>query len=46
MGSLDGQEDEAPVHVVAVDAFELAIYPVTRAEYAATGRTRHVETYA
>jgi sulfatase modifying factor 1 len=34
MGSLDGQEDEAPVHVVTVDAFELAIYPVTRAEYA------------
>ncbi len=34
MGSLDGQEDEAPVHVVAVDAFELAIYPVTRADYA------------
>lgn len=35
MGSIEGQEDEAPVHVVTVDAFELAIHPVTRAEYAA-----------
>jgi iron(II)-dependent oxidoreductase len=35
MGSLEGQEDEAPVHVVHVDAFDLAVYPVTRADYAA-----------
>ena len=34
MGSTEGQEDEAPVHVVHVDAFDLAIHPVTRAEYA------------
>ena len=35
MGSVEGQEDEAPVHVVTVDAFEFGIYPVTRAEYQA-----------
>jgi formylglycine-generating enzyme required for sulfatase activity len=34
MGSDEGQEDERPVHRVWVDAFELAAYPVTRAEYA------------
>ena len=43
MGSAAGQPDEAPVHRVWVDAFELAVDPVTRAEYAgfreATGRT-------
>jgi formylglycine-generating enzyme required for sulfatase activity len=33
MGSEDGPEDEQPVHRVWVDAFELAISPVTRAEY-------------
>jgi formylglycine-generating enzyme required for sulfatase activity len=33
MGSPAGQEDEAPVHVVTLEAFELAIYPVTRGEY-------------
>jgi formylglycine-generating enzyme required for sulfatase activity len=33
MGSVEGQDDEAPVHVVSLDAFELAIAPVTRAEY-------------
>lgn len=33
MGSAEGQEDEAPVHIVHVDAFEMAIYPVTREEY-------------
>ena len=33
MGSLEGQEDEAPVHDVLVDTFDLAIYPVTRGEY-------------
>lgn len=35
MGSTEGQEDEAPVHSVYVDAFELATYPVTVDEYAA-----------
>jgi formylglycine-generating enzyme required for sulfatase activity len=35
MGSAEGQEDEAPVHLVTVDAFEMGIYPVTRAEYKA-----------
>ena len=43
MGSSEGQDDEAPVHAVDVDAFEMAVYPVTRAEYAeflsATGHT-------
>jgi formylglycine-generating enzyme required for sulfatase activity len=33
MGSVEGQDDEAPVHGVTLDAFELAIAPVTRAEY-------------
>ena len=44
MGSAEGQEDEAPVHLVHVDAFDLAVYPVTVGEYAAflhaTGYTR------
>lgn len=35
MGSDGGPEDESPVHRVWVDAFELAIYPVTCGEYAA-----------
>ena len=43
MGSADGQADEGPVHRVWVDAFELAVDPVTRGEYArflaATGRS-------
>jgi formylglycine-generating enzyme required for sulfatase activity len=34
MGSDRGQDDERPVHRVRVDGFEMAIYPVTRAEYA------------
>ena len=34
MGSADGQDDEAPVHEVYVDAFEMAMFPVTRAEFA------------
>ena len=34
MGSVTGQEDEQPVHRVEVDAFEMAVYPVTRGEYA------------
>ena len=33
MGSSDGQDDEAPVHEVHVDAFEMAIDPVTRGTY-------------
>lgn len=41
MGSDRGQDDERPVHTAHVDAFEMAIYPVTRGEYgrfiAATG---------
>lgn len=43
MGSDAGQDDERPVHRVHVDAFEMAIYPVTRGDYArflaATGHT-------
>lgn len=35
MGSDEGQDDERPVHRVWVDAFEMAVYPVTCAEYAA-----------
>ena len=35
MGSDDGPEDERPAHRVWVDAFELAVYPVTCDEYAA-----------
>jgi sulfatase modifying factor 1 len=34
MGSDAGQDDERPVHPVWVDAFELAVYPVTRDQYA------------
>jgi len=34
MGSDEGQEDERPVHRVWVDAFELAVHPVTEAQYA------------
>ncbi|MCE2541103.1 MAG: SUMF1/EgtB/PvdO family nonheme iron enzyme [Acidobacteria bacterium] len=33
MGSADGQPDETPEHRVWVNAFELAVDPVTRAEY-------------
>jgi sulfatase modifying factor 1 len=43
MGSDEGAEDERPVHRVYVDAFELAIYPVTAGAYdvfmRATGHT-------
>ncbi len=35
MGSDEGQDDERPPHRVRVDAFDLAVYPVTQAEYAA-----------
>jgi formylglycine-generating enzyme len=42
MGSADGSDDERPVHRVWVDAFELAVYPVTCGEYAAfLAATRH-----
>jgi formylglycine-generating enzyme required for sulfatase activity len=34
MGSDEGQEAERPVRRVWVDAFEMGVYPVTRAEYA------------
>jgi len=33
MGSNDGSEDERPAHCVWVDAFELAVYPVTCEQY-------------
>src|SRR5687768_6188378 len=33
MGSDDGPDDERPAHRVWVDAFELAVYPVTRQDY-------------
>ncbi len=35
MGSDEGQDDERPVHRVWVSAFDLAVCPVTRREYAA-----------
>jgi formylglycine-generating enzyme len=42
MGSDDGQDDERPPHRVWVDAFELAVYPVTRMQYARfLSATRH-----
>ena len=33
MGSDDGSDDERPVHRVWIDAFEVALYPVTCADY-------------
>lgn len=33
MGSHEGPEDERPIHRVHVDAFELAVFPVTAGEY-------------
>ena len=43
MGSDSGPDDERPAHRVHVDAFAMAIYPVTRADYApfldATGQS-------
>jgi formylglycine-generating enzyme required for sulfatase activity len=42
LGSETGQDDERPVLEVEVDGFEMSVFPVTRAEYAAfvdaTGR--------
>jgi formylglycine-generating enzyme required for sulfatase activity len=44
MGSDEGQGAERPVHQVWVDAFRIAVYPVTRGEYGvfldATGQER------
>jgi sulfatase modifying factor 1 len=44
MGSEQGQDDERPVHEVYVDGFAMAVFPVTRGEYArfieATGHPR------
>lgn len=34
MGSAEGRDDERPVHRVWVDAFELAVFPVTERQYA------------
>src|SRR5579862_7830089 len=34
MGCESGRDDEKPVHRIWIDRFELAIYQVTRAEYA------------
>jgi len=34
MGSDEGQETERPIHRVCVDAFQMAVYPVTRSDYA------------
>lgn len=33
MGSDEGQDDEAPIHEVYVDGFDLAVFPVTRSDY-------------
>ncbi len=42
MGSDDGRPDERPAHRVWVDAFEIAVYPVTREAYARfLGTTNH-----
>ena len=52
MGADDGAEDERPVHRVFVDAFELAVYPVTCEEYeaflraAGHGRPRDWDVFA
>ena len=35
MGSDEGQQDEQAVHRVWVDSFDMAVYPVTRRDYAA-----------
>src|SRR5215218_147997 len=39
MGSDDGPEDERPRHRVWLDAFEMAVYPVTCAQYEAFVRS-------
>ncbi len=43
MGSDEGPDDERPVHRVWVDAFELAVYPVTCAQYQDFLRATHHE---
>ena len=44
MGDESGRADEKPVHSVLVDAFSIAIYPVSNAEYAVfLERTGHDE---
>ena len=35
MGSDEGQPDEQAVHRVRVDTFDMAVYPITRRDYAA-----------
>jgi formylglycine-generating enzyme required for sulfatase activity len=35
MGSVEGQDDEAPIHAVELGSFELAVYPVTQRQFAA-----------
>jgi formylglycine-generating enzyme required for sulfatase activity len=40
MGTDRGQEDERPPHRVYVDRFELAVFPVTRAEYGCFASSR------
>jgi formylglycine-generating enzyme required for sulfatase activity len=34
MGSLDGQEDESPVHKVRLSPYSITVHPVTNAQYA------------
>ncbi len=34
MGSEEGQDEEKPVHLVSVDAFEMAVYQVRNRDYA------------
>lgn len=50
MGSDTGQDDEAPIHEVYVDGFEMATCPVTRAAYSrfieATGHASPREWFA
>ncbi len=33
MGSDEGQDDEKPIHEVWVDAFDMAVFPITREQY-------------
>ena len=42
MGSHEGQDDEAPIHTVHVDAFAIAACPVTREEYAPSSVRRAI----
>ena len=38
MGSDDGEDNERPIHRVWIDPFELAVHPVTNADYARLGQ--------